>query len=66
MALNIEHKVENQGLTKHGQLTADEFNQILDQINKNTPQEVASEDVFEQMVADGNIVDGQIYFIPEE
>lgn len=66
MALNIEPKVENQGLTKHGRLTADEFNVILAQINKNTPQEVESEEAMEQLIADGSIVEGQIYYIPEE
>ncbi len=66
MALPIEPKVENQGLTKHGRLTADEFNALLDQVNKNTPQLVASEEALEQMIADGSIVEGQIYYIPEE
>lgn len=66
MALEIEHKVENQGLTKHGRLTADEFNALLDQVNKNTPRLVESEEEFAQMIADGSIVEGQIYFIPEE
>lgn len=66
MALDIEPKVENQGLTKHGRLTADEFNAILAQINKNTPQKVASEEAMEQMIADGSVVDGQVYYIEEE
>lgn len=66
MALDIEPKVENQGLTKHGKLTADEFNAILAQINKNTPQKVASEEAMEQMIADGSVVDGQVYYIEEE
>lgn len=66
MALNIEPKVENQGLTKHGRLTADEFNAILDQVNKNTPHLVASEDAFAKMIEDGSIVEGQVYYIAEE
>lgn len=65
MALEIEPKVENQGLTKHGILTADEFNALLEQVKKNTPQEVESEEVLNQMVEDGNIVIGQIYYTPE-
>jgi len=66
MALPIEPKVENQGLTKHGRLSAAEFNALLEQVNKNTPQLVASEEALEQMIADGSIVEGQIYYIPEE
>lgn len=66
MALDIEPKVENQGLTKHGRLTADEFNALLEQVKKNTPQLVASEDVLAQMIDDGQIVEGQIYYVPEE
>lgn len=66
MALPIEPKVENQGLTKHGRLTADEFNALVDQVNKNTPQLVASEDVLTQMIEEGKIVEGQIYYVPEE
>ena len=66
MALPIERKVENQGLTKHGRLSAAEFNALLEQVNKNTPQLVASEEALEQMIADGSIVEGQIYYIPEE
>lgn len=66
MALPIEPKVENQGLTQHGRLTAAEFNLLLEQVNKNTPQPVASEEALEQMIKDGSIVEGQIYYIPEE
>ena len=66
MALPIDPKVENQGLTQHGRLTAAEFNLLLEQVNKNTPQLVASEEAFAQMIADGSIVEGQIYYIPEE
>jgi hypothetical protein len=66
MSLPIEPKVENQGLTQHGRLTAAEFNLLLEQINKNTPQPVASEEALEQMIQDGSIVEGQIYYIPEE
>lgn len=66
MALEIEPKVENQGLTKHGKLTANEFNAVLSQVNKNTPQLVASEEVFAQMIEDGSIVEGQVYYIAEE
>ena len=66
MAFPIEPKVENQGLTKHGRLSAAEFNALLEQVNKNTPQLVASEEALEQMIADGSIVEGQIYYIPEE
>lgn len=66
MALEIEPKVENQGLTKHGKLTANEFNAVLSQVNKNTPQLVASEEAFAQMIEDGSIVEGQVYYIAEE
>lgn len=66
MALNIPPKVENQGLTANGRLTADEFNQLLTQVNLNTPTEVASEAVLAQMVQDGTIVEGQVYYIAEE
>lgn len=66
MALPIDPKVENQGLTQHGRLTAEEFNLLLDQVNKNTPQLVASEEALAQMIVDGSIVEGQIYYIPEE
>lgn len=66
MALQIEHKVENEGRTKHGKLSADEFNQLLDQINKNTPQLVASEEALAQMIEDGSIVEGQIYYVAED
>lgn len=65
MSLPIEPKVENQGLTQHGRLTAAEFNLLLEQINKNTPQPVANEEALEQMIQDGSIVEGQIYYIPE-
>lgn len=66
MALNIQPKVENQGLTSHGRLTADEFNQLLAQVKLNTPTEVASEEVLAQMVQDGTIVEGQVYYVAEE
>lgn len=66
MSLPIEPKVENQGLTQHGRLTAAEFNLLLEQINKNTPQPVASEEALKQMIQDGSIVEGQMYYIPEE
>lgn len=66
MALPIEPKVENQGLTKHGRLTADEFNLVLSQVNKNTPQLIESEEIMEQMIEDGSVVDGQIYYIAED
>lgn len=66
MALNIEHKVENQGRTVNGRLSAEEFNQVLDQVNRNTPQLVASEEAFEAMIEAGEIVEGQIYYIAEE
>lgn len=66
MALEIEPKVENLGLTKHGKLTANEFNAVLSQVNKNTPQLVASEEAFAQMIEDGSIVEGQVYYIAEE
>ena len=66
MALNIQPKVENQGLTPNGRLTADEFNQLLAQVKLNTPTEIASEEVLAQMVQDGTIVEGQIYYIAEE
>lgn len=66
MALSINSKVENQGQTVHGRLSAAEFNQLLDQVKKNTPQLVASEEVFEAMMANGEIVEGQIYYIAED
>lgn len=66
MALNIQPKVENQGLTSNGRLTADEFNQLLTQVKLNTPTEVASEEVLAQMVQDGTIVEGQVYYVAEE
>lgn len=59
-------KVANQGLTDYGRLTADEFNALYEQVKKNTPQLVASEDALTQMIAEGEIVEGQIYYIPEE
>lgn len=66
MSLPISPKVENQGLTQHGRLTATEFNQLLAQVNKNTPIPVESEDVFAQMVLDGSVVEGQIYCTLED
>lgn len=66
MALNIQPKVENQGLTANGRLTATEFNQLLAQVKLNTPTEVASEEVLAQMVQDGTIVEGQVYYVAEE
>lgn len=66
MALNIQPKVENQGLTANGRLTAAEFNQLLAQVKLNTPTEVASEEVLAQMAQDGTIVEGQVYYVAEE
>lgn len=66
MALNIQPKVENQGLTANGRLTAAEFNQLLAQVKLITPTEVASEEVLAQMVQDGTIVEGQVYYVAEE
>ena len=36
MALDIETKVENNGTTDAGKLTADEFNELVDAVNENT------------------------------
>jgi hypothetical protein len=66
MALDIGNKVENNGLTANGKLTAAEFNQLVNQINLNTPIEVESEEALETMIAQNQIVEGQIYFIAEE
>jgi hypothetical protein len=66
MALNIGHKVENGGQTDDGKLTAKEFNELVQQINHNTPIEIQDEDTFNQMLANGELVEGQLYYIPEE
>lgn len=66
MALDIGNKVENQGTTANGRLTAAEFNLLVQQVNKNTPIEVKDEDELKAMMENGTIVPGQIYYIPED
>jgi hypothetical protein len=66
MALNIGNKIENNGSSANGRLSADEFNQLVAQVNLNTPIEVESEEKLQQMAKDGLIVEGQIYYIPED
>lgn len=66
MALDLGNKVENQGTTQHGRLTAAEWNRLVDQVNKNTPVYVPSEEALQSMIESGLIVPGQIYYIPEE
>lgn len=41
-------------------------NTQADQLKKNTPIRVESEEEMERMIADGEVEDGQLYYIPEE
>lgn len=66
MALEFGNKVENQGTTPDGKLTAGEFNLLVEQVNKNTPIQVDSEDSLKEMIENGSIVPGQVYFIAED
>ena len=66
MALEIGNKVENQGMSPNGRLTASEFNRLVQQVNLNTPIPVDSEEDLKAMIDDGTIVPGQIYYIPED
>jgi hypothetical protein len=65
MALKIGQKVDN-STTDNGRLTAAEFNELVQQVNHNTPIMIQDEETFNQMKADGLLVDGQLYYIPEE
>ena len=45
MALNIEHKEENEGKNSRGRLSAEEFNNLIDTVkelekNANTPSSI--------------------------
>lgn len=66
MALKIPPKVDNHGTTTNGRLTATEFNALVEQVHLNTPKLIESEEEYERMVAAGEIVEGQIYYIAEE
>lgn len=66
MALEIGNKVENNGLSSNGRLTAEEFNALIRQVNLNTPKELESPEAHQILVDSGAVVEGQVYFTAEE